>query len=132
MHLSKGNVQGKVQSLRPGDAGSGCEQFRHLNFPRLFDQTNKWRVIDSGTANGRLQEGGTVYYGWMVKVTLPERIGPPSHLKGHREPEQGGEGKQHGSPLRQGLLDHCITGSQRKTATAMRVLIPGQTPSRLF
>jgi hypothetical protein len=76
--------------------------------------------MDSGSANGRLQEGGTVYYGWMVKVTLPESFGPPHHFKEHPEPQQGREGKQNGSPLRQGLLDRYIVRSQRKTASALR------------
>jgi hypothetical protein len=76
--------------------------------------------MDSGSANGSLQAGATVYYGWMVKVTLPERFGPPSHLKEHREAQQGREGKQNGSPQRHGLLDRCIAGSQPKTASALR------------
>jgi hypothetical protein len=84
----------KIQCLRAGGAGSTSEQFQALNFPRFFGQTNKWPVMDSGSANGGLQEGVTVYYGLMVKVTLPERFGPPHHLKGHREPQQEREGKQ--------------------------------------
>jgi hypothetical protein len=51
-------------------------------------------VIDSGSANGRLQEGAKVDCGSMVKVTLPESFGPPHHLKGHRELQQGREGNK--------------------------------------
>jgi hypothetical protein len=50
--------------------------------------------MDSSSTNERLQEGVTVYYGSMVKVTLPERFGPPSHLKGHREPSRGEKGSK--------------------------------------
>jgi hypothetical protein len=35
-----------------------------------------------------------------------------------------------GSPRRQGLLDHCIMRSQRKTASDLRIPIPDETPGR--
>jgi hypothetical protein len=82
--------------LQPGDAGS--EVPGALNLPCHFGQTKKWRVIDSGNANGRLQEEAKVYSSSMVKVILPESFELSHHLKGHREPQQRREGKQNGSP----------------------------------
>jgi hypothetical protein len=60
----------------------------------------------------------------------PGKFRPPHHLKVHREQQQGREGKQNGSAQCQAVLDRCIAGSQPKTASALRVPIPDQTPDR--
>jgi hypothetical protein len=55
-----GNGKSKSNVCSPATQAQVLSASGALKFPRLSGQTNKWRMIDSGSVNGRQQEGATV------------------------------------------------------------------------